>query len=154
MARASGPAGLASRLRMFARHLVRNGDPELALVKLREAHELVDSDASMRVEYVDEIRRDLGEAEALAGDSRVGVKLLREALQAFEQRAGLDHRSTALTRVKLARAIANSNPKEAAELACRGARELQAALGAVHSETRDAVSLCLRLTTRSSGSPQ
>lgn len=154
MARASGPAGLASRLRMFARHLVRNGDPELALVKLREAQELVDSDASMRVEYVDEIRRDLGEAEALAGDPRVGVKLLREALQAFEQRAGLDHRSTALTRVKLARAIANSNPKEAAELACRGARELQAALGAVHSETRDAVSLCLRLTTRSSGSPQ
>ncbi len=142
MARASGGAALATRLRMIARHLTRTGRPAEALPKLREAQSLIDSGTNMRIEYVDEIRRDLGEAEVLAGDKELGKRLLREALKILEGRAGPSHRATALARLKLAWAIQADEPAEAVTLACRASQDLEGALGRTHRETREAVSLC------------
>ncbi len=142
MARASGGAALATRLRMIARHLTRTGRPAEALAKLREAQSLIDSGTNMRIEYVDEIRRDLGEAEVLAGDKELGKRLLREALKILEGRAGPSHRATALARLKLAWAIQAEEPAEAVTLACRASQDLEGALGRTHRETREAVSLC------------
>lgn len=152
MARASGAAALATRLRMVARHLVRTGRPAEALLKLREAQALIDSGANIRVEYIDEIRRDLGEAEVLAGDREFGKRLLREALKTLENRAGPSHRATALARLKLSRALETEAPAEAGLLACRAARDLKDALGLTHRETQEAIALCRELRQQSAAS--
>ena len=121
---------------MVAQHLTRTGRPEEALVKLREAQALLDAGTMVRVEYADEIKRDLGEAEARCGDRSTGERLLRQALRILEERSGPEHRATALARLKLARVVAATNPVEGAQLACRAARDLRSAVGEAHRETR------------------